>query len=131
MPQKGHNVIQKDILGRLGRLFLTYARIEREPYDKERDKKADIYKDSENAVPSVPTPSGMEVYRELKTPVPSVPTPTEVSNPNHRPYWRHPDASCYACHSTESWLSDYGVLICNRCHPPANDSLVSRWIGRA
>ena len=48
MPKKGHKIIQKDILGHLGHLFSTYARIE-------KDLEDNIYKDSKNAVPSVPT----------------------------------------------------------------------------
>ena len=40
MSKKYLKVIQKDILGRLGRLFSTHAGIEREQYDKERDRKS-------------------------------------------------------------------------------------------
>jgi len=111
MPKKGHKVIQKDILGRLGRLFSTYAGREKDLYDNKRVKK-NIYKDSKNAVPSVP-----------KTP--------DVSIPVNRPYWQRSDASCLACNGTDSWKSIYGVTICSRCHPPANEGLVARLHGTA
>ena len=42
------------------------------------------------------------------------------------PYWRRADGSCYACGSTESWLSIYGVTVCARCHPPAHEKLVEK-----
>ena len=48
MQKKGHKVIQKDILGHLGRVFSTYAGIGK------NNNEAYIYKDSKNAVPSVP-----------------------------------------------------------------------------
>ena len=48
-----------------------------------------------------------------------------------KPYWRRSDGSCYACGSTESWQSVYGVTICSRCHPPGHDGLVLQRYGNA
>src|SRR3990172_4079843 len=100
MPKKGHKVIQKDILGRLGRLFSTYAGREKDLYDNNSFKEEYIYKDSKNAVPSVPKSEGIEVYGESEISVPSVPT-------IQQPYWQRSDASCLACNGTESWTSIY------------------------
>lgn len=40
---------------------------------------------------------------------------------------QHPasGAPCYACGSRTFWRSIHGAVICWRCHPPANESLVS------
>ena len=124
MPKKGHKVIQKDILGRLGRLFSTYAGREKDLYDNNSFKEEYIYKDSKNAVPSVPKSEGIEVYGESEISVPSVPT-------IQQPYWQRSDASCLACNGTESWTSIYGIKICSRCHPPASDRLVLQRCGNA
>lgn len=118
MSKKGLKIIQKGILGHLGHLFSTYARMKK--YDKTSIDNY-IYKESEINVPSVPKPESVEICKDFKTPVRSV--RTEVS----RPYWQRPDGSCYVCHSTESWLSIHGVTVCVRCHPPGHDRLVSRW----
>ena len=41
---------------------------------------------------------------------------------------QRPEGGCYACHGTRYWLSIHQALICGRCHPPANPSLVAEWI---
>ena len=35
---------------------------------------------------------------------------------------------CFTCRSTRRWLSVYGAVICGTCHPPADPSLVVRWV---
>jgi len=44
------------------------------------------------------------------------------------PGWQRPDRSCYVCHSTGSWVSIYGVILCSRCHPPACPEIVKEWL---
>jgi hypothetical protein len=39
--------------------------------------------------------------------------------------------ACYACGTTRRWRSQYGVLICGTCHPPADAALVAGWAGAA
>ena len=130
MPKKGHKVIQKDILGRLGRLFSTHAGMEKDSYDNKKDKEY-IYKDSKNTVPSVPKSERIEVCRELKTPVRSVRKSPDVSIPVNRPYWQRPDGSCYGCNGREYWQSIHGVTVCARCHPPGCEKLVAHRYGTA
>jgi len=36
--------------------------------------------------------------------------------------------TCYSCRRHSFWISVYGVTICSTCHPPANPSLVAKWI---
>ena len=38
---------------------------------------------------------------------------------------------CYACRGSRFWRSTYGEIVCGRCHPPADASLVLEWIGLA
>jgi hypothetical protein len=38
-----------------------------------------------------------------------------------------PMRPCYACQGVEFWISRYGAVVCKRCHPPANVSLVTEW----
>jgi hypothetical protein len=40
--------------------------------------------------------------------------------------WERPGA-CYACGTTRRWRSVYGVVVCARCHPPADAALVTGW----
>jgi len=35
---------------------------------------------------------------------------------------------CYICHGGRFWVSTYGVIVCERCHPPASGKLVERTI---
>ena len=35
---------------------------------------------------------------------------------------------CRACHGSRFWLSIHGATVCGKCHPPATDDLVARWI---
>ncbi len=35
---------------------------------------------------------------------------------------------CYWCRGTRFWVSMFGDSTCGTCHPPANPSLVGRWI---
>ena len=37
-------------------------------------------------------------------------------------------AVCFSCRSTRHWLSIYGAVACGTCHPPADTSLLVRWI---
>ena len=36
---------------------------------------------------------------------------------------------CWLCHGTRRWRSVYGVLICTKCHPPADEALAVGWVG--
>ena len=36
--------------------------------------------------------------------------------------------ACYACGTTRRWRSVYGVLICTKCHPPADEALAVGWV---
>jgi len=38
---------------------------------------------------------------------------------------------CYCCGEVAWWLSVYDVVICGRCHPPADPSLVRAWVPEA
>src|SRR5262245_26585529 len=49
-----------------------------------------------------------------------------VTQPMSR--WSNSPGACYACGTTRRWRSVYGVLICARCHPPAD---VALWEGEA
>lgn len=40
-----------------------------------------------------------------------------------------PAASCFACGSTEHWISIHGAIVCVTCHPPVQPSLVKAWVG--
>lgn len=33
---------------------------------------------------------------------------------------------CYMCHGGRFWVSTYGVIVCERCHPPATPQMVAR-----
>jgi hypothetical protein len=44
-----------------------------------------------------------------------------LSTPRRNP---PPGKPCHACGSRTFWRSVYGVVICYRCHPPANDKLI-------
>ncbi len=35
---------------------------------------------------------------------------------------------CYCCRRQRFWRSIYDVVICATCHPPADPSLVTKWI---
>lgn len=35
---------------------------------------------------------------------------------------------CYVCGSGRFWVSTYGVIVCERCHPPATPKLIERTI---
>ncbi len=37
---------------------------------------------------------------------------------------------CHMCGSKTFWLSIHLRLICAECHPPADESLVKKWIDR-
>jgi hypothetical protein len=39
------------------------------------------------------------------------------------------DATCTACDRRAWWLSIHGAVVCGRCHPPASNPRVERWIG--
>ena len=54
--------------------------------------------------------------------------PVVEEKPVSRPRWQRPDGSCYVCHSTGSWVSIYGVILCSRCHPPACPEIVKEWL---
>jgi hypothetical protein len=45
--------------------------------------------------------------------------------------WPNSPSACYACGTTRRWRSVYGVLLCVRCHPPADAALVATWEGEA
>lgn len=109
MSKADIKIIQKGILGRLGRVNLNYAGIEENYIDSIQVDSLNIYKDLEKGVPNVPS---TEEYKESETPVP--------------PYWQRPDGTCRVCNNTESWLSIYGVIVCGRCHPPASEALVTQ-----
>ena len=42
-------------------------------------------------------------------------------------FWERPGA-CHACGTTRRWRSIYNVVVCVRCHPPADTALVA-WEG--
>jgi len=43
-----------------------------------------------------------------------------------------PAELCHICHGHQGWwLSVYGVLTCNECHPPAALDLVKMWFTAA
>jgi hypothetical protein len=46
-------------------------------------------------------------------------------------HWPNSPGACYACGTTRRWRSQYGVLICGTCHPPADAALVAGWAGAA
>jgi hypothetical protein len=63
------------------------------------------------------------------------PTDTPPSKPSKAP--SRPAATApvplsphYPCGGTRRWRSIYGVLICGRCHPPAEAALVAGWEGK-
>ena len=35
---------------------------------------------------------------------------------------------CFACRGSQFWRSVYGVVICGRCHPPADAQLIQAWM---
>jgi hypothetical protein len=39
--------------------------------------------------------------------------------------------TCYACGTTQRWQSIYDVVVCAKCHPPADVALVAAWEGEA
>ncbi len=39
-------------------------------------------------------------------------------------------APCHCCHATVFWESQHGAVVCATCHPPSDDRIVTRWIGR-
>jgi len=38
------------------------------------------------------------------------------------------EKGCYSCKGKRFWLSVSGNLVCGRCHPPADEKTVTRWI---
>jgi hypothetical protein len=38
------------------------------------------------------------------------------------------DPSCPVCGRRVRWVSIHGISVCGRCHPPASQELVARWI---
>ncbi len=42
---------------------------------------------------------------------------------------KSPPVKCFACRGSRFWRSVYDVIVCARCHPPADLSLVAAWIG--
>ena len=44
-------------------------------------------------------------------------------------HWPNSLSVCYACGATRRWRSIYSVLICTKCHPPADEALAVGWVG--
>ena len=36
--------------------------------------------------------------------------------------------SCFSCRGTRFWISQEGVSLCARCHPPISDEIVQEWL---
>lgn len=118
MDKKGIKIIQKGILGRLGRVFFTYAHGKNNMVI-DMDSTTMQLSGFVEPVRSVRTSESTEICKDLKTPVRSVRT-------SQRPRWQKTDGRCYACGGTEAWTSIYNVEICGRCHPPAHEGLVAQ-----
>ena len=43
-----------------------------------------------------------------------------------RPAWMKADGRCGMCLASRPWVSVYGVLVCEACHPPARSEVLDR-----
>jgi len=74
-------------------------------------------------------PQGIDTGRVSKTvtlvtPVTQKKEPLAHARETPAVSWR-----CPLCHGTRCWRSVHGVLLCARCHPPADTALVAAWEG--